>query len=155
MKIMVVYDSQTGNTEKMAKAVAEGAGSVAGVEVDVKKIGEPFSLSMLAKADGVIFGSPCNYANVTPAMVSFLENLKGAAKKRTVNVKGKKAAIFGSYGWDGAYVMEDLFKKAVQDIGFQVKPEVCVEVDTNIQYHPDDHLEKCRVWGKAFAENLK
>jgi flavodoxin len=154
MKIMVVYDSNTGNTEKMAKAVAEGAGS-GDASVEVKKIGEPFPLSSLGEADGALFGSPCNYANVTPAMVSFLENLKGAAKKGTVDVKGKKAAIFGSYGWDGAYVMEDLFKKAVQDIGFQVKPEVCVEVGTNIQYHPDDHLKKCRVWGKAFAENLK
>ena len=32
MKIMVVYDSLGGNTEKMAKAVGEGAGSVAGAE---------------------------------------------------------------------------------------------------------------------------
>ncbi|NQT09319.1 flavodoxin domain-containing protein, partial [Candidatus Bathyarchaeota archaeon] len=39
MKVIVVYDSQTGNTEKMAKAVAEGVGSV--VEVDIKKVGEP------------------------------------------------------------------------------------------------------------------
>ena len=155
MKIMVVYDSQTGNTERMAKAVAEGAGSVAGVEVDVKKVGEPFTLSTLEKADGVIFGSPCNYANVTPAMVGFLENIKGALKSGRLDVRGKKAAIFGSYGWDGAYVMEDLFRKAVQDAGFEVEPEVHVAIDTNIRYHPEDHLEKSRAWGKEFAENLK
>lgn len=39
MKIIVVFDSQTGNTEKMAKAIAEGASSVPGSVVEVKKIG--------------------------------------------------------------------------------------------------------------------
>jgi flavorubredoxin len=154
LKIMVIYDSQTGNTEKMAEAIAEGAGSVVGMDVEVKKIGEPFALSMLGKADGVIFGSPCNYANVTPAMAGFLKNLKGSAKIGKVDIKGKKAAIFGSYGWDGAYVMEELFKKAVLDLGFKVKDDVCVEVDNNIKYHPDDHLAKCKAWGKDFAESL-
>ncbi|TET72963.1 FprA family A-type flavoprotein [Candidatus Bathyarchaeota archaeon] len=155
MKIMVVYDSLTGNTEKMAHAVAEGAGSVAGIVVEVRKIGEPFALSMMAKADGVIFGSPCNYANVTPGMRGFLDNLKGYIRAGKMDVKGKRAAIFGSYGWDGAYVMEELFKKAVQNLGFRVKNEVCVEVGTNIKYHPDEHLAKCKAWGKDFAEYLK
>ena len=59
MKVLVVYDSLTGNTEKIAKAVAEGAASVDGVDVDVKKIGEPFPVTDLANADGVVFGSPC------------------------------------------------------------------------------------------------
>ncbi len=54
MKVVVVYDSQTGNTEKMAKAIAKGAGSVVGV--DIKKIGEPFPLTVLAEADGVFYG---------------------------------------------------------------------------------------------------
>jgi flavorubredoxin len=83
-----------------------------------------------------------------------LENLKGATEGKKVKVNGKKAAIFGSYGWDGAYIMEDLFKRAVQNIGFKVQPEVCVEVGTNIQYHPDDHLKKCVTFGKNFAEGL-
>lgn len=154
MKIMVIYDSQSGNTEKMAKAVAEGATSISGVEVEIKKIGESFALSMIEKADGVIFGSPCIYANVTPTMASFLVNLKDAVNSGKVKVMDKKAAIFASYGYDGAYIMEDLFKRVVQDIGFNVQPDVCVEVDTSIQHHPDDHLEKCRTFGKNFSENL-
>jgi flavodoxin len=36
-KILIVYHSQTGNTEKMAEAVAEGARSIEGVEVILKK----------------------------------------------------------------------------------------------------------------------
>ncbi len=152
---MVVYDSLTGNTEKMAHSVAEGAGSVSGIEVEVKKIGEPFALSILEKADGVIFGSPCNYANTTPGMRSFLDNLKGYIMAGRMDVKGKSATIFGSYGWDGALIMEEMFKNAVQDLGFKVKDEVLMEIDTNIKYNPDIHLMKSKAWGKDFAENLK
>ena len=36
VKILIIYDSNTGNTEKMAKAVAEGATST-GAEVETKK----------------------------------------------------------------------------------------------------------------------
>ena len=145
----------TGNTEKMAHSVAEGAGSVSGIEVEVKKIGEPFALSILEKADGVIFGSPCNYANTTPGMRSFLDNLKGYIMAGRMDVKGKRATIFGSYGWDGAIIMEEMFKNAVQDLGFKVKDEVLMEIDTNIKYNPDIHLMKSKAWGKDFAENLK
>jgi len=155
MNIVVIYDSQTGNTEKMAHAIAEGAGSVEGVEVEVKKVGEPFPMSKLTDADGVFFGSPCIYANVTPAMQSLLGSLSMQINVAKVSVKGKPAAIFGSYGWDGAWVMEELLTGYLNGLGYKVHGEVCVEVGTSIQYHPDDHLGKCRDWAKAFVESLK
>jgi len=155
MNIIVVYDSRTGNTEKMAQAIAEGAGSVEGVEVEVKKVGDPFPLSKLTEADGVFFGSPCNYANVTPEMQSLLGSLNVYLSLGKVNVKGKPAAVFGSYGWDGAWVMEEMLVGYLKGLGYEVHGEVCVEVGTAIQYHPDDHLGKCRDWAKAFVESLK
>ncbi|MDP6458546.1 MAG: flavodoxin domain-containing protein [Candidatus Bathyarchaeota archaeon] len=153
MKVMVIYDSKTGNTEKMAKAVAEGAGFW-GASVEIKKIGEPFPLSRLEDSDGTFFGSPCNYANVTPAMRSFLENLKGAVDIGKVKLKGKKAAVFGTYGWDGAWVMEQKFNDYVRDLGYKVEQDACVEVGTDLQYHPDVHLSECREWAKKFTEAL-
>ena len=90
MKVVVVYDSQTGNTEKMAKAVAEGVGSVA--EVDIKKVGEPFPLTLLAEADGVIYGSPCIYANVTPGMRALVENMGAYIKAGKIDVKRRRLA---------------------------------------------------------------
>ena len=155
MKIMVVYDSLSGNTEKMANTIAEGANSVAGAVVEVKKIGEPFPLTMLAKADGVFFGSPCIYADITAGMRFFLENLKRYIKEGKIDVKGSHAAIFGSYGWDGAWIMEERLKKIVQDLGFKVKNEACVETATNLKYHGGEHLEKCKTFGKEFTESLK
>jgi len=155
MKIMVIYDSQTGNTEKMAKAIAEGADSVAGVEVEIKKIGDPFPLSMLAKADAAIFGSPCIYAGVTDGMKVFLENMSGYAKAGLMDVKGNPAAVFGSYGWDGAWVMEVVLKSMVESLGYKVHGDICVETGSNVKYHADEYLGKCKEFGKAFAEANK
>lgn len=152
MKVVVVYDSQTGNTEKMAKAVAEGAGSVA--EVDIKKVGEPFPLTVLAEADGVIYGSPCIYANVTPGMRGLVENMGAYVKAGKIDVKGHPAAVFGSYGWDGAWVMEEVLKLSLKDLGYNVQDEVCVEVGTNIKYNESESLKKCKDFGKKFAESL-
>lgn len=152
MKVVIVYDSQTGNTEKMAKAVAEGAGSVVGV--DIKKIGEPFPLTVLAEADGVIYGSPCIYANVTPGMRNLVENMECYIKAGKIDVKGHPAAVFGSYGWDGAWVMEGVFKLSLKSLGLKVQDEVCVEVASNVKYNESESLKKCKDFGKKFAESL-
>jgi flavodoxin I len=151
-KIVIVYDSQTGNTEKMAKAVAEGAGSVA--EVNIKKVGEPFPLTLLAEADGVIYGSPCIYANVTTEMRNLVENMEAYVKTGRLNVKGHPAAVFGSYGWDGAWVMEGVFKLSLKNLGLKVWDEVCVETDSNVKYNEGESMKKCKAFGKKFAESL-
>ena len=155
MKIFVVYDSLTENTEMMAKAIAEGVESVEGMKVEIKKVGEAFPLSKMTMADGVLIGSPCIYADVTTGMRRLLVNLKGYLNVTKIKVKGKKAGVFGSYGWDGAWVMEEKLKKDMKDLGWNVWEESCVEVGSSIKHHPDVHLKKCRDWGKKFAESLK
>ena len=58
MNILIVYDSKTGNTEKMAKAIAKGAQQTdVSVEVSVKRA-EQTSNEDLLNADGIILGSP-------------------------------------------------------------------------------------------------
>jgi len=155
MKIVIVYDSKTGNTEKMAKAIAEGASQVQGVKAEVKKVGERFPLSLLAEADGVAFGSPTRYADVTNEMKDFLEHVESYVKLKKMKVSGKKAGVFGSYGYDGAWVMEERLKGYIQAIGYKVHDEVCVKVDTDFKVIQAKTLADCRAWGKEFAEHLK
>ena len=155
MKIVIVYDSKTGNTEKMAKAIAEGASQVQGVKAEVKKVGERFPLSLLAEADGVAFGSPTRYADVTNEMKDFLEHVESYVKLKKMKVAGKKAGVFGSYGYDGAWVMEERLKGYIQAIGYKVHDEVCVKVDTDFKVSQAKTLADCRAWGKEFAEHLK
>ncbi len=64
MQILIIYDSKTGNTEKMTFAVAEGARETGGVEVVVKKVDETTNEDLL-KADGIIVGSPTYYGQMS------------------------------------------------------------------------------------------
>lgn len=152
MKIAVIYDSKTGNTEKMAKAIAEGAGKVA--EVEVKKIGEAFPLTMLADVDGVIFGSPVFYADISNDMKDFLAHIQSYINVNRKKINDIPAAIFGSYGYDGAWLMEEKLKNDVEKLGYDTSDEVLVMIDSDIKYHFEDEAEKCREFGKKFAESI-
>ena len=152
MKIVVIYDSKTGNTEKMARAVAEGASEHA--EVEVKKIGEPFPLTIMAEADGVAFGSPVHYADISNGMKDFLSHVEDFIKANKQKINDRPAAVFGSYGYDGAWIMEERLKERVKILGFKPFSEVCVLIDTDIKYQTPDATKKCKEFGKRFAESL-
>jgi flavodoxin I len=154
MKVLIIYDSKTGNTEKMATAIVEGAKET-GAEVTMKKIGDPFPLSLLEEIDGVAFGSPTRYADVTNEMKDFLAHIADYAKMGKIKMKGKTAGVFGSYGYDGAWVMEDRLKGYIEAIGYKVVPKVCVKVDTELKTRLKETLAECRTWGKEFAKSLK
>ncbi len=152
MKIVVLYDSKTGNTEKMAEAIAEGAGELA--EVEIKKIGEAFPLTIIADADGVVFGSPVYYADISNGMKDFLSHVETyiAANKKKINQM--PAAVFGSYGYDGAWIMEERLKEQIEGLGYSVQDDVLVMIDSDIKYYFADKSEKCKEFGKKFAESL-
>lgn len=152
MKIVVIYDSKTGNTEKMAKAVAEGVKKVA--DVEVKKIGEAFPLTILAEVDGVVFGSPVYYADISNNMKDFLEHMESYIKANRKTINHIPAAIFGSYGYDGAWLMEEKLKDMVKDLGYDVFDEVLVMVDSDIKYHFETEKDKAVEFGKKFAESI-
>jgi len=89
-KILVVYDSRTGNTEKMARLVARGA-QEAGAQVDVKKVGET-SAEELLNYDGIIAGSPTYYGQMSaPLKGLFDDSVKFHGK-----LAGKVGGAFSS-----------------------------------------------------------
>ena len=97
-KVAVVFWSGSGNTEEMAKAVAEGARGK-GASVDVCEPAD-FGADKLAEYDAVAFGCPAMGAEVLEEsefdpMFTALEG----------SLSGKKIALFGSYGWgDGEWM---------------------------------------------------
>lgn len=98
MKIAVVYWSGTGNTEAMANAVAAGV-KEAGSKVDVLTAGE-FSADLMDAYDAVAFGCPSMGAEVLEE-TEFEPMFNDCEAK----LKGKKIALFGSYGWgDGEWM---------------------------------------------------
>jgi NAD(P)H dehydrogenase (quinone) len=64
--IAVIYDSLSGNTQKMAELVAEGAHRVEGMEVRLVSISDPDAAEVAKKADGIALGSPCNLGLMSP-----------------------------------------------------------------------------------------
>ena len=97
-KVLVVYWSGTGNTEKMAEEIAKGATS-AGAEVVCKNVANS-SVAELAGYDVVAFGSPSMGAEVIEE--AEMEPFFAEAEK---GLGGKKVAVFGSYGWgDGEWL---------------------------------------------------
>ena len=93
VKILIVFYSRSGNTEKMAQAAAEGASQVDGATVEVKKVSET-KLEDLLGADGIIMGSPTYYG----LMAGQLKTLLDESVKIHGKLQGKVGAAFASAG---------------------------------------------------------
>ncbi len=114
-KVLVLYYSMYGHIERMAEAVAEGARTVEGVEVAVRRVPEIIpedraramgvkldqkapvaTVDELAGYDAIIFGTPTRFGNMTAQMRNFLDQtgklwMEGA-------LIGKVASVFTSTG---------------------------------------------------------
>jgi flavorubredoxin len=143
-KILVVYDTMWGSTEKMAKAMVKGISSE-GVETMLFRL--PFSdrgdiLKELLEANGILIGASTINNGVLPDVAPFLEELQG------LRPRNKMAAAFGSYGWGGGAVrtIEEKLEKAGMEI---VAPPLTVKWVPN-----KDELQKCFDFGKEFAKKV-
>ena len=92
-QVIVVYDSRTGNTEKMAMAVAEGAKQVPGVKVVLKNV-DKASMEDLLSADGIIIGTPTYYGDMSGKLKEFVDK----SFKIHGKLKGKAGGAFTSSG---------------------------------------------------------
>lgn len=73
VKILVAYHSLSGNTERMAEAVAQGVKSVAGTVVMMKRVGQ-VTADDLFSSDAVIVGSPVYWSNMSGEVKTFFDN---------------------------------------------------------------------------------
>lgn len=135
MKTAVIYWSGTGNTEAMAKAVAEGAGA------------ELFTVSEFSgnvdDYDAVAFGCPAMGAEMLEEdeFEPFFTEIEG-------RLSGKKVGLFGSYGWGDGEWMRNWETRVESDGAVLVGGEGVIANDAP----SDDDLEKCRALGKALTE---
>jgi NAD(P)H dehydrogenase (quinone) len=117
-KILVLYYSMYGHIEIMAQAVAEGARSVSGTDVIIKRVPDTMSPEVakkygakldqeapiaspdeLPEYDAIIFGTPTRFGNMAGQMRNFLDQtgslwVKGA-------LIGKVGSVFASTGTGG------------------------------------------------------
>jgi NAD(P)H dehydrogenase (quinone) len=112
-KVLVLYYSSYGHIEAMAAAVAEGAASVPGTEVTVKRVPELVSDEVakgagmkleqsapiatpdeLAGYDAIIFGTPTRFGNMAAQMRNFLDQTGGLWFTKAL--VGKVGSVFVS-----------------------------------------------------------
>jgi NAD(P)H dehydrogenase (quinone) len=91
-KILIIYQSKTGNTKAMAEAVEKGVRKE-GVEVTMKKIEDAHVDDLLAP-DGIIIGSPTYFAATTAEIKRLIDDSIKHFKK----LEGKVGAAFTSSG---------------------------------------------------------
>lgn len=73
IKVLVAYHSLTGNTERMAKAVAEGAKGLSGTDVVMKRV-EEVTADDLFSSDALVVGSPVYWSNMSGDVKTFFDN---------------------------------------------------------------------------------
>ena len=134
MAAAVIYWSGTGNTEAMAKAVAEGAGVEAVSVSDFKGNAADF--------DALGLGSPAMGDEVLEEseFEPFFAGIEGS-------ISGKKIALFGSYDWgDGQWMRtwEDRVKAAGAELVNGAG------VISNLE-PSDEILAQCKELGKALV----
>ncbi len=136
-KIVMVYLSNTGNTEEMSNQVQKGI-EEAGGEVDVFAASDA-DVEKVYEYDTIVLGCPaCGTEELDE---EYMEPLMQALEEK--GLEEKKIALFGSYDWGGGEYM-DTWRTRVEDVkGTLVAEPVIVEGE------PDEVVDQCIALGKA------
>jgi len=144
-KVLIVYDSRTGKTEKMAEFIAEGI-RIGGLEAEVKKLSEVKNEKDLRGYDGYAFGCPTYHRDITNGMKTFLFLAQKAG------LANKVGGAFGSYTHSGDApgiifdTMEHVFQMKMTDLGsFNLKEQVVGAMDG---------IRACQDYGKGIVKKL-
>jgi len=142
--ILILYHSQTGNTEMMAENVAKGAGSIKNVEAVLKRASEA-TLKDLLECDGLAIGSPEYFGYMAGMIKDYFDRTYEDARGRKETFK-KPYVVFISAGNDGTGALNSIERIC---IGYQLKmvyePVLARgELDREI-------LAKCQELGKTIA----
>ena len=150
-KGLVVYDSKTGNTEKMAVAISQGM-ERGGLEVKVKRVGSA-SLGDLTNADAIVLGSPTYFGNMSGNMKQFVDK---SIELYPDKLNDKVGAAFTSYGGDGDYttllslIVALLFHQMII-VGHQSGTLGAISFE-----EPDDKcIAECQAFGERIADFTK
>jgi len=151
MKALIVYDSVYGNTEKIARAIAEAI--TPSNEVKVLGVGEA-NPSELASTDLLIVGSPTHAGRPTPAIQDLLN------KVPKLSLQGINVAAFdtristklvGVFGYAAGRIAGNLKKKGGT---LKASPEGFF-VTGNKGPLKEGELERAAGWAKGILESKK
>ena len=148
MKVLIVFDTKHGNTQKVAELIADGINSVEGNETEVVNV-KDFELSENKTYDLILIGSPNHVGTYTKSIKKFIKNLSNAS------VKASSFAAFDTY-------MSKDFEKAVKKMEKQISenlpnstmalPGLSIKVGGMKGPIVEEDLSKCKEYGIKLAK---
>jgi NAD(P)H dehydrogenase (quinone) len=153
LKVLIIYDSRTGNTEKMAQKITDAI-KENGLEVILKKVDEA-SVDELPKVQGLILGSPVYYGLPTGRIKEFLDKSVKYHGKLTHLVGGAFCSAGGTHTGSETTILALLESLLVHGMIIQGNPHGNHYGPAAVGTPDDKALEHCRKLGKRVADLVK
>jgi NAD(P)H dehydrogenase (quinone) len=147
--VLVLYYSRSGNTKKMAEAVADGARQ-AGAEARLRNV-EEASVDELAEAGGVILGSPTHFGHSSGPMRLFLDKSIECHGKLAGKVGGAFASSAGIGGGNETTILDLLHALLIHGMIVEGSVGGGHYGPVSIGAPDDRALRQCRALGERVA----
>lgn len=158
-RILVLFDSKTGNVACMAERVAEGARQITDTEVRIRSLDEATADDVLW-CDGLAVGTPTNMGILSWRMKRFWDETMGP---HWMKVDGKIACAFSSAGgWGGGMELAcQSLLTVLMNFGFLVfgvtdyagkKMTLHYGAVAAKEPREEETQEACRILGRRLAE---
>jgi flavodoxin len=162
MRVLVIYDSLYGNTEKIARAIGDGLSGAIGTaaSVEIIKAGDAHP-DQLAGADLLLAGAPTHGSRPSPAMQDLLnripEHALASVKVAAFDTRTDMDKIAGAvrlvgkildrFGYAASRILSSLEKKG----GQAVKPPEGFFVKDTQGPLEDGELERAADWARQIV----
>ncbi len=144
--LLIVYHSQSGNTEQLALAAYRGACQASEIQTRLIRAGDAI-LQDLLDCHGILFGTPENFGYMSGAIKDFFDRTFYPAQDYALNLP---YALFISAGNDGTGAVRQIDRIL---IGYPMRkiaePVICRGAVTPA------YLEQCKELGLALAAGLE
>ena len=161
MRVLIAYATKYGNTEKVAKLIAEGITSTDSNEVIVNNV-EDLKLKKDDSYDLILIGSPVHFGKHVGSIKKFINKLPKA------QIKAKAYSVFNTYmGGDSETTKEgvcsytkmlDKMEKQINETMPNLKklsPGMPIKVDGMKGPITNDDLPKCKDFGMKLVQGYK
>lgn len=139
-KVNIIYWSGTGNTEKMAIAIKDGA-TVENAEVNLLNVSEA-KVEDIINADVVLLGCPAMGGEELEEseMEPFVQSIESELNE-------KKLVLFGSYGWGDGEWMRNWEERMKNNGAILVEESLIVNEEPS-----EEDLKKCSILGQKISK---
>jgi len=144
-RVLVIYDTMWGSTGRMAEAIAEGVSSqdIPVVVMRLTDTDRSMVMREVLRSKVIVVGSCTMNNGMFPTVADVTTYIKG------LRPKGRKAAVFGSYGWGGG--SSKAIRENLSAGGLELPYP-----DLDMKFAPmKDGIEKCFAYGVDIAKSIK